>query len=63
MTNGRKTKKRMRGVPVDHEELKKPHTIWLTGTTWKGFQLSAKDSSTSVVELVEKIIRAEISKD
>ncbi|EGJ33861.1 MULTISPECIES: hypothetical protein [Moorena] len=61
--NERKTRKRMRGVPVHHDELKKPHTVWLTGTTWKWLQLSARESNTSVGELVEKIIRSEIKKD
>ncbi|NEQ11765.1 MAG: hypothetical protein F6K37_39635 [Moorea sp. SIO4E2] len=62
-TNERKTRKRMRGVPVHHDELKKPHTVWLTGTTWRWLQLSAKDSNTSVGEFLEKLVRSEIDKD
>ncbi|WP_293090044.1 hypothetical protein [Moorena sp. SIO3H5] len=43
----------MRGIPVHHDELKKPHTVWFTGTAWKWLQLSAKESNTSVGELLE----------
>ncbi|NEO96421.1 MAG: hypothetical protein F6K56_42355 [Moorea sp. SIO3G5] len=62
-TNGHKTKKRMRGVPVHHDELKKPHTVWLTGAAWKWLQLSAKESNTSVGEFVENWIRSQMNKD
>ncbi|WP_293092937.1 hypothetical protein [Moorena sp. SIOASIH] len=47
----------MRGVPVHHEELKKPHTVWFTGSAWKWLQLSAKESNTSVGELLENWVR------
>lgn len=59
---GRKTIKRMRGIPVHYNELKKQHGIFLTDTAWKWLQLSAKDSGTSVGEFLERWIRSEIDK-
>ncbi len=59
---GRKTRKRMRGIPVHYNELKKQHGIFLTDTAWKWLQLSAKDSGTSVGEFLERWIRSEIDK-
>ncbi|AOX02883.1 hypothetical protein BJP34_28650 [Moorena producens PAL-8-15-08-1] len=50
----------MRGIPVYYNELKKPHTIMFTDTVWKWLQLSAKDSNTSVGELIERWVRSQI---
>ncbi|AOY79564.1 hypothetical protein BJP36_06160 [Moorena producens JHB] len=61
-TEDRKTKKRMRGIPVYYDELKKQHGVFLTDTAWKWLQLSAKDSGTSVGEFLERWIRSEIDK-
>ncbi|NEO03280.1 MAG: hypothetical protein F6K50_50610 [Moorea sp. SIO3I7] len=61
-TEERKTKKRMRGIPVYYDELKKQHGVFLTDTAWKWLQLSAKDSGTSVGEFLERWIRSEIDK-
>jgi len=55
-----KSKKRMRGIPVYYDELKKQHGILLTDTAWKWLQLSAKDSGTSVGEFLERWIRSQI---
>ncbi|EGJ33682.1 MULTISPECIES: hypothetical protein [Moorena] len=61
-TEDRKTKKRMRGIPVYYDELKKQHGVFLTDTAWKWLQLSAKDSGSSVGEFLERWIRSEIDK-
>ncbi|NEO92722.1 MAG: hypothetical protein F6K56_21770 [Moorea sp. SIO3G5] len=58
--NQGKSQKRMRGVPVYYDELKKPHTIMLTDSVWKWLQLSAKDSNTSAGELIERWARTQI---
>ncbi|NEO94805.1 MAG: hypothetical protein F6K56_33280 [Moorea sp. SIO3G5] len=62
-TKENKTRKRMRGIPVHYDELKKQHGIFLTDTAWRWLQLSAKDSETSVGEFLERWIRSEINKD
>ncbi|NEO50935.1 MAG: hypothetical protein F6K55_45420 [Moorea sp. SIO4A3] len=61
-TKENKTRKRMRGIPVHYDELKKQHGIFLTDTAWRWLQLSAKDSETSVGEFLERWIRSEINK-
>ncbi|AOX02421.1 hypothetical protein BJP34_25920 [Moorena producens PAL-8-15-08-1] len=58
----KKSKKRMRGVPVYYDELKKQHGILLTDTAWKWLQLSAKESGISIGEFLERWIRSEIDK-
>ncbi|WP_293113293.1 hypothetical protein [Moorena sp. SIO4G3] len=50
----------MRGIPVLHDELKKPHNIMLTGSSWKWLQLSAKEAGISAGEYVERWIRSQI---
>ncbi|NEO68824.1 hypothetical protein [Moorena sp. SIO3H5] len=56
----KKSQKRMKGIPVLHDELKKPHNIMLTGTSWKWLQLSAKEAGVSVGEFVERWIKSQI---
>ncbi|NEO89523.1 MAG: hypothetical protein F6K56_04380 [Moorea sp. SIO3G5] len=56
-----KSGKRMRGVPAHYDELKKRHGIWLTDTTWKWLQLSAKESGVSVGEYIESWVRLKIA--
>ncbi|OLT63060.1 hypothetical protein BJP37_02050 [Moorena bouillonii PNG] len=58
--NRSKSQKRMRGIPVYYDEIKKPHTIMFTDTVWKWLQLSAKDSNTSAGELIERWVRSQI---
>ncbi|NER86831.1 hypothetical protein [Moorena sp. SIO3A2] len=58
--NQKKSKKKMKGVPVYYDELKKPHTIMFTDSVWKWLQLSAKDSNTSVGEFLERWVRSQI---
>ncbi|EGJ30372.1 hypothetical protein LYNGBM3L_51140 [Moorena producens 3L] len=58
--NQKNSKKKMRGVPVYYDELKKPHTIMFTDSVWKWLQLSAKDSNTSVGEFIERWARSQI---
>ncbi|NEQ86011.1 MAG: hypothetical protein F6K26_39780 [Moorea sp. SIO2I5] len=55
-----KSQKRMKGIPVYYDELKKPHTIMFTDSVWKWLQLSAKDSDTSVGEFIERWARDQI---
>ncbi|WP_424094522.1 hypothetical protein [Moorena producens] len=56
----KKSQKKMKGIPVLYDELKKPHNIMLTGTAWKWLQLSAKEAGVSVGEYVEQWIRNQI---
>ncbi|NEO79931.1 MAG: hypothetical protein F6J99_28330 [Moorea sp. SIO4G3] len=58
--NQTKSQKRMRGIPVHYNELKKTHGIMLTDTVWKWLQLSAKESGTSVGEFIERWVRRQI---
>ncbi|NEQ86683.1 MAG: hypothetical protein F6K26_43500 [Moorea sp. SIO2I5] len=55
-----KSQKRMKGIPVHYNELKKTHGIMLTDTVWKWLQLSAKESGVSVGEFVERWVRSQI---
>ncbi|NEO01356.1 MAG: hypothetical protein F6K50_39950 [Moorea sp. SIO3I7] len=59
-TKQTKSQKRMRGIPVHYDELKKTHSIMLTDTVWKWLQLSAKESGTSVGEYIERWARNQI---
>lgn len=49
--------KRMRGVPVHYDELKKQHGIWLTGHAWEKVKSLAKAEKVSVGEYLERMIR------
>ncbi len=55
-----KSQKRMRGIPVHYDELKKTHGIMLTDTVWRWLQLSAKESGTSVGEFIERWVISKI---
>jgi len=55
-----KSQKRMRGIPVHYDELKKTHGIMLTDTVWKWLQSEAKESGTSVGEYIERWVRSQI---
>jgi len=52
-----KGKKRIKNVPLIHDELKRKHSIFLTDSAWKKLQRIAKLSKTSVSELIEKLVR------
>ena len=45
--------KRVKGVPVHENELKSPHKICLTDTTWEKMKAIAKSRGMSVGQLVE----------
>lgn len=49
--------KRMRGVPVHYDELKKQHGVWLTDSAWAKVKGLAKTEGVSVGEYLERIIR------
>lgn len=53
----RKSEKRMRGVPVHYDELKKKHGVWLTESTWSKLQELAKEDGVSVGEYIERLVR------
>jgi len=50
-----KGKKRIRNVPILHNEVKKRHSVFLTDTAWIKLQSIAKSSKTSVSEIIEKL--------
>ena len=55
----KKQQKRMRGIPVHHNQVKSKHTIWLTPDAWNKAKQLAKIRKTSVSELIEKMIKDE----
>ncbi|NEP55125.1 MAG: hypothetical protein F6K65_42615 [Moorea sp. SIO3C2] len=58
-TNNKK-QKRMKGVPVHYDELKRKHTIMITDTVWEWLKTSAKEADTSVGEFIERWGRSKI---
>lgn len=55
-----KSQKRMRGIPVYYDELKKKHTVTVTDTAWKILQDSARQNDISVGELIERWARSQV---
>ena len=56
MKKGKKTDKRMRGVPVHDDELKKKHGVWLTDTAWELLREKAKEDGVIAREYLERSI-------
>ncbi|NEO03724.1 MAG: hypothetical protein F6K50_53115 [Moorea sp. SIO3I7] len=59
-TSNKKSQKRMRGIPVHYDELKKAHNIMLTNSSWEWLRASAKQSGVSVGELIERWVRSQV---
>jgi hypothetical protein len=55
-----KGKKRVRNVPVLHDEPKKKRGVWLTDTAWHSIQELAARKGVSASECLEELIRKEI---
>ncbi|MDJ0798348.1 MAG: hypothetical protein QNJ51_16275 [Calothrix sp. MO_167.B12] len=53
-----KGKKRVKNVPVLHDEIKKRHGILLTDTAWAALVKKAKEDSVSVSEMIESWARS-----
>ncbi|MBG1261768.1 hypothetical protein F8S20_23055 [Nostoc sp. BAE] len=52
-----KGKKRVRNVPVLHDEPKKRRGVWLTDTAWHSIQEYAANHGISASECLEELIR------
>jgi hypothetical protein len=52
-----KGKKRVRNVPVLHDEPKKRRGVWLTDTAWHSIQEYAAHHGVSASECLEELIR------
>jgi hypothetical protein len=52
-----KGKKRVRNVPVLHDEPKKRRGVWLTDTAWHSIQEYATHHGVSASECLEELIR------
>ncbi|NJM71142.1 MAG: hypothetical protein HC862_13455 [Scytonema sp. RU_4_4] len=52
-----KGKKRVRDVPVLHDEPKKKRGVWLTDTAWHSIQELAVKEKVSASEYLEELIR------
>ncbi|QSJ18438.1 hypothetical protein JYQ62_10675 [Nostoc sp. UHCC 0702] len=48
------TKKRLRNIPVLHDEVKTKRTVVLTPTTWKNIKAEAINRGISASELIEE---------
>jgi hypothetical protein len=48
------TKKRLKNVPVLHDEVKKKRTVVLTPTAWENIKNEAKVRGVSASELIEE---------
>ena len=51
-----KGKKRLRGIPVLHDEKKTKHTLLITPSSWNKLQRVAKNNRLSISEYVEQWI-------
>ncbi len=51
------TKKRLRNVPVLHDEVKQRHQIVVTPTAWENMKAEASDRGISISELIEEFGR------
>lgn len=52
-----KGKKRIRNVPVLHDEIKRRHGVLLTDTAWASLVKEAQKNSVSVSEMIESWAR------
>lgn len=48
-----KGKKRIKNVPVLHNEVKKRHGLLLTDTAWEALRKKAREDGTSISEIIE----------
>ncbi|NEO96800.1 MAG: hypothetical protein F6K56_44550 [Moorea sp. SIO3G5] len=53
----KKSQKRMRGVPVYYDQLKKVHGVMLTDYAWKKLRRMAEKNGVSAGEFIERLIR------
>jgi hypothetical protein len=51
------TKKRLKNIPVLHDEVKKRHQIVVTPTAWENMKVKAASKGISVSELIEEFGR------
>ncbi|MGJ5675924.1 MAG: hypothetical protein ACR9NN_20290 [Nostochopsis sp.] len=51
------TKKRLKNVPVLHDEVKQRHQIVVTPTAWENMKIEANNRGISVSELIEEFGR------
>jgi hypothetical protein len=51
------TKKRLKNVPVLHDEVKERHQIVVTPTAWKNMKTESSNRGISVSELIEEFGR------
>lgn len=54
----KKSLKRLKGIPVHEEELKKRRTVWLTDTAWNNAKQRAAEKGLTLGQLVEGIFRS-----
>lgn len=52
-----KREKRLKGIPVDWDEIKKRRNINLTDTAWKALDTASQDLAISRSELIERFAR------
>ncbi|AOW98084.1 hypothetical protein BJP34_00335 [Moorena producens PAL-8-15-08-1] len=52
-----KSQKRMRGVPVHYDQLKKVHGVMLTDYAWNKLRRMAQKNGVSAGEFIERLIR------
>jgi hypothetical protein len=52
-----KGKKRLKGQPIIHLEIKKKHGVWLTNTAWEKLKEIAQTNKTSASEILESWIK------
>ncbi|MGH1395987.1 MAG: hypothetical protein ACRAVC_18460 [Trichormus sp.] len=51
------TKKRLKNVPILHDEIKERHQIVVTPTAWKNMKMESSNRGISVSELIEEFGR------
>ncbi len=51
------TKKRLKNIPVLHDEVKQRHQIVVTPTAWENMKLEASRRKISISELIEEFGR------
>ncbi|GET38790.1 hypothetical protein [Microseira wollei] len=51
------TKKRLRNVPILHDEVKERHQIVVTPTAWENMRREAEKRKISISELIEEFAR------
>ncbi|MEO1373775.1 MAG: hypothetical protein AAFW70_05505 [Cyanobacteria bacterium J06635_10] len=55
-----KGKKRLKNIPVLHEEIKKQHGIWMTDSSWLGAKEKAVRNGLSISEYLERLVRKDL---